>query len=71
MRLFAVTGEAQYDIVKGLIANHGDGIVTPYSFEWHAGPTFLRMNHRVDDGMTYVMLSKPLSPIPAASELGS
>jgi len=70
-RLFAVTGSAQYDIVKAIVANHGDGPVTPYNFEWHQGPTFLRMNHRIDDGMTYVTFLKPLSPILAASEFGS
>jgi hypothetical protein len=62
MNLFSVTGEAQYEIVKAVIAKHGDGIVTPYNFEWRHGRTFLRINHRMDDEMKYVMLPASLSP---------
>lgn len=63
-RLFDVTGSALYDIVKGVVAEQGDGSVTPYSFEWHSGPTFLRLNHRIDDGMKYVCCQSDWLPWP-------
>lgn len=53
-RLFDVARKGEYEVVKAVINAKGDGEAIPYSFEWRSGRVFLRINHKIDDKMTYV-----------------
>ncbi len=58
MDLLAVGYRAQYEIVKSVVANGGDGPIAQPNFEWKNNWTFLRMGHLLEDKLTWLMLAQ-------------
>ena len=51
-KLLAIGHRAQYEIVKAVVQNHGDGPIAQPNFQWCFGYLCLLINHQIDDKMT-------------------
>lgn len=61
--IYTIGARAQYEIVQNVVRNRGDGPIAQPNFQWHRYKTALTFNHKLDDELTWLMLSQAIQGV--------